>query len=76
MASIGYNITFGDNREKTVEIHLLDYSLDIYGEKVKVYWHKRLRGEEKFSSKEALIEQMQQDEIDTRAFFENYYPYQ
>lgn len=76
MASIGYNITFGDKREKTVEIHLLDYSLDIYGETVKVYWHKRLRGEEKFSSKEALIEQMQQDEIDTRAFFENYYPYQ
>ncbi|MCZ0716777.1 riboflavin biosynthesis protein RibF [Aerococcus kribbianus] len=75
MASIGYNITFGDNRERTVEIYLLDYSLDIYGEEMTVYWHKYLRNELKFDSADELIEQMNKDEEMTREYFKENSPY-
>lgn len=71
MASIGYNVTFGENRPKTVEINILDFKRNIYGESVNVEWLLYLRGEVKFTSAEALIEQLHQDEVDTRAYFAN-----
>lgn len=70
MASIGHNVTFEPNRPLTVEVYILDFSDDIYGEEVTVFWHDYLRGEEKFDSIDALIAQLKQDELDTVHFFE------
>lgn len=70
MASIGRNVTFHSNNPVTVEINLLDFNGDIYGEQVKVDWYHYLRGEVKFDSAEALIDQLHQDEADTRTYFE------
>lgn len=70
MASIGHNVTFEPNRPLTVEVYILDFSDDIYGEEVMVFWHDYLRGEEKFDSIDALIAQLKQDELDTVHFFE------
>jgi riboflavin kinase / FMN adenylyltransferase len=70
MASIGYNITFEANRAKTVEVYILDFNKMIYGEYVNVRWHHFIRGEIKFESVEKLVEQLQQDEADTIAYFE------
>lgn len=70
MASIGHNVTFEPNRPLTVEVYILDFSDDIYGEEVTVFWHDYLRGEEKFDSIDALIDQLKQDELDTVHFFE------
>lgn len=50
-----------------LECYLLDFSGDLYDEHVKVRFVKRLRGEKRFSSETALIEQMHQDVLDTRA---------
>ncbi|TYC48215.1 riboflavin biosynthesis protein RibF [Weissella muntiaci] len=69
MASIGYNVTFGDNRPKTVEINLFDFKEEIYGEAVSVRWHKYLRGEVKFTGMPALIEQLHDDERQARRYF-------
>ncbi len=69
MASIGYNITFEKNRQKTVEVNIFDFDKMIYGEKVTVRWHYYLRDEVKFDGIEGLIEQLEQDEIDARAYF-------
>ena len=69
MASIGYNITFEENRQKTVEVNIFDFDKMIYGEKVTVRWHHYLRDEVKFSGIEPLIEQLDQDEMDARAYF-------
>lgn len=69
MASIGHNITFEANRPLTVEVYILDFEQDIYGEKVTVLWHHYLRDELKFDSMEALIEQLKQDELDTLNYF-------
>lgn len=69
MASIGYNVTFGDDRDLTVEVYILDFNQDIYGEQVEVAWYHYLRSELKFDSVEQLIAQLKQDEIDTATFF-------
>jgi riboflavin kinase/FMN adenylyltransferase len=49
-----------------LECHLLDFSGDIYGEAVKVRFVERLRGEERFDSVDALMEQMRLDVDQTR----------
>ena len=71
VASIGNNITFGENRKRTVEIHLLDFKGEIYGEYVTVYWHKYLRPELKFDGIEGLIKQMDQDAVDAENYLES-----
>lgn len=69
MISVGRNDTFGDNRPITVEMNLLDYQGNLYGENVEVEWHHRLRGQVKFDSAEGLITQLQKDEVATRDYF-------
>jgi len=70
MVSVGRNVTFGDNRPITVEMNLLDFQGDLYGEPVEVEWHHRLRGEVKFADADGLVAQLKQDEDDTRAYFQ------
>ena len=62
--SIGTNPTF-DNVARTVEAHVLDRTdLDLYGETVSVELVRRLRGNDKFDSIDALVEQIGRD-VDT-----------
>ncbi|MGX7108391.1 riboflavin biosynthesis protein RibF [Facklamia miroungae] len=70
MASIGYNITFDDVKELSVEVYILDFNQMIYGERVKIKWHHYLRGEIKFDGIEPLIQQLELDQAHTRAYFE------
>lgn len=70
MASIGRNVTFGDNRPITVEINILDFNQAIYGEDVIVAWHQHLRGEVKFNQVDDLIAQLEKDKVATRTYFE------
>ena len=69
MASVGYNVTFGENRPVTCEVFILDFDRMIYGENVKVRWHHYLRGEMKFDGLDGLIKQLDQDLVDTKAYF-------
>jgi len=66
MASIGYNVTFKARKNLTVEVNVLDFNKEIYGDDVKIEWVAYLRDQEKYDSAEALIEQLEQDEKDTR----------
>ena len=65
--SIGTRPTFADGDDRTVEAFLLDFSGDIYGRTVRLDFARRLRGEEKFDSVEALLERMGEDVRQTRA---------
>ena len=69
MAQIGYNITFEKDRPMTIEVNILDFDEDIYGEQVSVEWCHFLRKEMKFDGMEGLIDQLKQDEEDTREYF-------
>lgn len=71
MASIGYNVTFGIGRAMTVEVYILNFYQDIYGESVEVAWYQYLREEIKFDGVESLIAQLKKDETDTRRYFLN-----
>lgn len=64
--SVGYNTTFGHTPTLRVEAHLLDFDDDIYGEVITVEFHHHLRGQERYPSKEALIDQLVKDCARTR----------
>ena len=66
-ASIGYNETF-NVKEKTIEVHVFDFDLDIYGENLTVYWLDKIRDMVKFNGMDELIKQMKDDEIVARKF--------
>jgi riboflavin kinase/FMN adenylyltransferase len=64
--SVGTNPTF-DGRERTVEAYALDRDdLDLYGRHMAADFAARIRGQVRFDSVPALIEQMGRDIDDTR----------
>jgi riboflavin kinase/FMN adenylyltransferase len=65
MSSIGHNPTLNCRVDLSVESNIFDFDQEIYGEEVEVRFVKRLRGEEKFDSIDALIAKIDQDKVDT-----------
>lgn len=61
MANIGKNPTFGDVEKPRLETHIFDFAGDIYGRQLTVQFVKRVRGEVKFTSLDALKGQLAQD---------------
>jgi riboflavin kinase / FMN adenylyltransferase len=53
-----------------VEVYLLDRNVDLYGQLLKVDFLRRLRGERRFDSIDALIDQMHDDVRRTRELCE------
>jgi riboflavin kinase/FMN adenylyltransferase len=64
--SIGNNPTFDGVPDKQVEAHLLDEDIDLYGKTVEVAFVEYIRGQVKYSTIEALIEQISDDEEKVR----------
>lgn len=64
--SVGVRPTFGTGRAVLIEAHVLDGSPDLYGRQLRVEFLARLRGERRFDSVEALVEQMHRDIVLTR----------
>lgn len=60
VANIGYSPTFDDSIF-TVEAHILDFNDDIYGQKIRVNFIKRLRDEKKFLNISELSDQIKKD---------------
>jgi riboflavin kinase/FMN adenylyltransferase len=58
--------TFGTGRGVLVEAYLLDRDVDLYGEILRIEFLTRLRGERRFDSVDALVEQMRLDVERTR----------
>jgi riboflavin kinase/FMN adenylyltransferase len=65
VANIGTCPTFG-NQELTLEVHLLDFNGDLYGEMLQVEFVSRLRDEQRFSSIDALAAQIRADMTEAR----------
>ncbi len=73
--SVGRQPTFYESRPYSlVEAHLLDFQGDLYDERGTVELVARLRGQEKFPSVEALIDQMSSDVAHTRRTLASPYP--
>jgi riboflavin kinase/FMN adenylyltransferase len=59
--SIGVRPTFVTGRGELIEAFLLDFDGDLYGRTLELAFRKRLRGEKRFESVDALIDQMALD---------------
>lgn len=68
--SIGNNPTFDGVPDKQVEAHLLDEDIDLYGKTVEVSFVEYIRGQVKYSTIEALIEQIADDEEKVRVILD------
>ncbi|MCI5560544.1 MAG: bifunctional riboflavin kinase/FAD synthetase [Phocaeicola sp.] len=66
MLDIGTRPTMENGNHITIEVHILDFNEDIYGEQITVEFVRYLRADIKFSSIPLLIEQLKKDEILTR----------
>ena len=64
--SIGVRPTFQTGRGELIEAYILDFDGDLYGRKLRLDFLARLRGERRFETSEALIEQMHSDVERTR----------
>jgi riboflavin kinase/FMN adenylyltransferase len=64
--NVGVRPTFDTGRGLLVEAYLLDFEGDLYGETLRIAFARRLRGERRFESAEALVEQMERDVEDAR----------
>lgn len=64
--NVGVRPTFDSELGLLIETYLIDRNEDLYGQNLRVAFVERLRGEERFDSVEALIEQMERDIEDAR----------
>jgi riboflavin kinase/FMN adenylyltransferase len=64
--NIGVRPTFDTKLGELIEAFLLDFSADLYGSQLELTFLERLRGEQRFDSVEALVEQMERDVQATR----------
>lgn len=70
LTNVGHKPTFGGEPEVTVETHVLDFDRQLYGEKIRVRFLHRLRGERRFESIDALRAQIEADYRRTVRYFE------
>jgi riboflavin kinase / FMN adenylyltransferase len=71
MLNIGSRPTVNNNADnRSIEVHIFDFELDIYGESIELVFFKKLREEQKFLSIDALKDQLVKDKTDTIAFFQ------
>jgi riboflavin kinase/FMN adenylyltransferase len=64
--SVGVRPTFGTGRGVLVEAYLVDRDVNLYGRTLKIDFLQRLRGERRFDSVDALVQQMHDDVRQTR----------
>jgi len=60
MLNIGTNPTFSE-KERTIEVNIFDFNDTIYDSTLTVEFHKHIRKEIKFESREKLTEQLERD---------------
>lgn len=60
VVNIGNRPTFGSG-EQVVEVHIIDFADDLYGQKLTVKLLDKLRDEQQFADAVELIEQIQKD---------------
>jgi riboflavin kinase / FMN adenylyltransferase len=68
IANIGCRPTL-DGQKNLLEVHLLNFTGSLYGQRLEVFFLEKLRDERRFSSKEMLIEQIHADVAAAKTYF-------
>ena len=71
MAYIGPRPTLQSHGKSVVEVHLMEYDGDLYGQEMTIRFLSRLRDDRKFDSLEELQSQIRLDESRARLYFES-----
>jgi riboflavin kinase/FMN adenylyltransferase len=66
VVNLGHRPTFGDGG-LALEAHLLEFTGDLYGARVRLAFHERLRDEQRFPGKDALVARISEDVARARA---------
>lgn len=69
VTNVGTRPTVYENYQHVVESHILDFSSDVYGERVEIQFYKRLREERIFTTVMDLSAQIGRDVESTREYF-------
>jgi riboflavin kinase/FMN adenylyltransferase len=72
VTNIGVRPTVYQNSLTTVESHLLDFTADVYGERIRLFFLQRLREERTFNSTTRLMSQIRLDVDRARRFFDEH----
>ena len=70
VANLGIRPSIKGENKLQLEVHLLNFSSDLYGQHVSVIFLKKLRDEKKFKSLDELKEQIKLDVTKAKLFFE------
>jgi riboflavin kinase/FMN adenylyltransferase len=68
--NVGVRPTFDSGRGLLVEAHLIGFSGDLYGQTLRIAFLERMRGEKRFESVDALVEQMNADLVEAETIAE------
>jgi riboflavin kinase/FMN adenylyltransferase len=71
VTNIGTRPTVYENYQRVVESHILDFKENVYGQRVELHFHKRLREERIFPTVMDLSAQIGRDVEATREYFAN-----
>lgn len=66
MMSIGKRPTVEDTEQITIEVHVFDWSEDLYGQRIRIFMVAKMRNEEKYNGLEELKQQLILDEKQAR----------
>ncbi len=69
MASLGINPAVTDGGRATLEAFLFDFSGDLYGRRLPIEFHSKLRDEADFASLDELAAQIRRDCEAARGYF-------
>ena len=61
--------TLYENYAITIESHILDFDSNVYGDTVRLYFHRLLRREQQFQSAVELTNQIRMDIAASRRYF-------
>lgn len=71
ITNVGKRPTFDDGEFRTVETNIFDFNKDVYGKIARVDFYRFIRPERRFSSPEELMEEIDRNVQEVRAYFKD-----
>jgi riboflavin kinase/FMN adenylyltransferase len=52
-----------NGRNRSIEVNIFDFDQNIYGEKLRIFFKNRIRGDMNFENLDQLVEKMKEDKL-------------
>ncbi len=71
ITNVGFRPTFEDQAQANVEVYILNFSQNIYGQVIRLDFIQKIRDEQKFTGVDAFLEQIERDKETAKRIFEH-----